>query len=143
MKLQSLLSIALVFASVAGFAGTEYIACGTPREKTYNIAIEVIDGQIQKFSTVDSSLQSYDQVQIQSDFPLISIEYTEHLDTHYGYVIGMQTVIKGQFQIAQWTSGNDSDNYYPVQNSSPVSCHILKSKPASADVIESNIEQSL
>jgi hypothetical protein len=143
MKMQILLSATCLLTSLFSFAVTEYIACGSPGERSYNIALQVEDGQIQTYSTVESSLQSFSPITLQSDFPMIRIEYTEYNDTHFGYLIQMQTVIKGQFQIVAWTSGNDSDNYYPVQNSSPVACHILKSKPRSAAVSPSNIEQAL
>lgn len=71
------------------------------------------------------------------------IQYADFLDTNYGYVVTVKKDLLGGWKAANWTSGNDSDNYEAVVDDSFVECHLLKHRPSGVEVDSQNVERTL
>jgi hypothetical protein len=133
-----LITMLSIFASVSTYASSaSYVACRAANSDEYDISIEFVNNKISSVSTLESDFKYYTKVESHDIFSVI---YSTEYDTNLGYDLSTTQSTPKEVYLINWSSGNDSDNYYAVPTSSKVECHLLKSKPVNSILVSGNIE---
>ncbi len=141
-----LLSLALLASLNLNAAETQFVACTVKGKWDYNTYFTVRDDEILSYTLVDYDKWFEEAVEVTSldtQYGDLWLQWGQHWDTNYGYVLTLKNDLLNNWSIQQWTSGNDSDNHQEEVDETPIRCDLLKEKPVGISVDSENIERTL
>lgn len=142
MKYSGVLCVLVFSSNLLAADLVEYVACQDIGSQEYNFVLEVVNKKAASYSTVESDFKYYESIVADGEETLF-FQYASEYDTNLGYVVDLNADLTETVGLAAWTSGNDSDNYYPVIVDVPTACHLLKSKPSNTVLVGRNVARIL
>lgn len=107
-----------------GFNDVRYVGCKTVNSKeAFEVIFKLYKNRIFSYRVIEDSFKS----EVQLDRTLhksnqLRIKYDSAYDTNFGILVDQTKELTSTGAILSWTSGNDSDNYYPEFNGDLAYC---------------------